>query len=105
MNNKVEIPCGFLHMNLNSSSQFTATQFPSLLSVAFRTTQFRDSFFTLEMNALSENGSTLQKNFNGSKTFGAMKICSRQRLFELVSVTHCARSWGIIGISFLFNFL
>ena len=30
----------------------------------------------------------IQSNFNGSKTFGTMKICSRQGYFELMSVNH-----------------
>ena len=48
--------------------------------------------------------STLQirSNFNGSNTFGALKVCSRQGEFELMSVNHSARSEGIIGINFLF---
>ena len=44
----------------------------------------------------------IQKNFNGSNTFGTMKICSRQGKFELMSVNHSARSGGIIGIFFRF---
>ena len=42
----------------------------------------------------------VQYNFNGSNTFGTMKICSRQRLFELLSVNHTAESGGIIDLSF-----
>ena len=41
--------------------------------------------------------------FNGSNTFGTIKICSRQGKFELMSVNHSARSGGIIGIFFRFS--
>ena len=43
---------------------------------------------------------TLQKNFNGSNTFGTMKICLRQRWFELMSVNHSAKSGGKLGTNF-----
>ena len=33
----------------------------------------------------------VQSNFNGSNTFGIMKICSRQGKFELMSINHSAR--------------
>ena len=45
----------------------------------------------------------IQSNFNDSNTFGAMKTCSRQGLFELMSVNLCARSVDKIGISFRFS--
>ena len=45
----------------------------------------------------------IQLYFNGSNTFGTMIICSRQGEFELMSVNHCARSGGIIGMSFRFS--
>ena len=45
----------------------------------------------------------LQSNFNGSNTFGTMKICSRQGYFEPLGVYYRARSGGIIGISFRFS--
>ena len=48
--------------------------------------------------------SPITENFNGSYTFGTMKICSRQRLFELMSVYHSTRPGGIIGILFSFLF-
>ena len=35
----------------------------------------------------------------------SMKICSRQGLFKLISVTHSARSGGIKGISFPFSLI
>ena len=44
----------------------------------------------------------LQWNFNGSNTFGTMKMCSRQGKFELMSVNHSARPEGVIG--FFFDF-
>ena len=44
--------------------------------------------------------SHLQPNFNGSNTFGTMKICSRQ--FGLVSVNHRIRTEGKVEVSFLF---
>ena len=45
----------------------------------------------------------IQYNFNGSNTFGSMKICLRPGWFELVSVNHRARSGSIIGIYFRFS--
>ena len=45
----------------------------------------------------------MQSNFNGSNTFGARKICSRQGYFELVSVNHSARTGGKIEIYFRFS--
>ena len=42
----------------------------------------------------------MQLNFNGSNSFGTMKIRSRQGQFELMSVNHSARSGGILGIFF-----
>ena len=44
----------------------------------------------------------LQSNFNGSNTFGTMKISSRQGLFEPMRVDKSARSEGIIRISMIF---
>ena len=41
--------------------------------------------------------------FNGSNTFGTMKIGSRQGELELMSVNHSAKSGGKIGISFRFS--
>ena len=38
----------------------------------------------------------IQLNFNGSNSFGTMKIYSRQGKFELMSVNHSTRSGGII---------
>ena len=45
----------------------------------------------------------LQLKFNGSNTFGTMKISSRQGEFELMSVNPCARPGGIIEIYFQFS--
>ena len=45
----------------------------------------------------------LQQNFNGSNSFGIMKICSRQGKLELMSVSHSARPGGIIGMFFRFS--
>ena len=42
----------------------------------------------------------LQSNFNGSNTFGTMKISSRQGYFEPTRVDYSARSGGLIGIFF-----
>ena len=50
---------------------------------------------------LSDN--VVQSNFNGSNTFGTMKINSRQGLFEPMRVDNSARSGGLIGISFRFS--
>ena len=44
----------------------------------------------------------LQSNFNGSNTFGTMKISSRQGYFELMSFDNSARSGGILKISLIF---
>ena len=44
----------------------------------------------------------LQSNFNGSNTFGTMKISSRQGKFEPVRVDNSAKSVGIIRISLIF---
>ena len=41
-------------------------------------------------------------NFNGSNTFGTMKISSRQGKFEPLRVDNSARSGGIIRISLIF---
>ena len=40
--------------------------------------------------------SSIQSIFNGSNTFGAMKISSRQGSFEPVMVDYSARSGGFI---------
>ena len=45
----------------------------------------------------------IQSNFNGSNSFGTMKISSRQGLFEPMRVDYSARSGGIIGIIFQFS--
>ena len=45
----------------------------------------------------------IQSNFNGSNTFGTMKICSRQGLFERTRVDYRARSRSIIWSSFRFS--
>ena len=46
----------------------------------------------------------VQSNFNGSNTFGTMKINSRQEWFEPMRVDYSARSGGIIRIfSIFFN--
>ena len=42
----------------------------------------------------------IQSNFNGSNTFGTMKIWSRQGWFEPLRVYYRVRSGGIIRISF-----
>ena len=42
----------------------------------------------------------VQWKFNGSNTFGTMKISSRQGLFEPMRVDNSARPGGIIGVSF-----
>ena len=44
----------------------------------------------------------MQSNFNGSNTFGTMKISSRQGKFEPMRVDNSARSGGIIMISLIF---
>ena len=44
----------------------------------------------------------MQSNFNGSNTFGTMKISSRQGYFEPMRVDNSARSGGIIRISLIF---
>ena len=42
----------------------------------------------------------IQSNFNGSNTFGTMKICSRQGQFELLSVNHSTRTESKVEIFF-----
>ena len=42
----------------------------------------------------------LQLNFNGSNTFGTMKMCSRQGWFEPLRVYYRTKSGGITGICF-----
>ena len=54
----------------------------------------------LQTHVHQGGGSEVQPKFNGSNTFGTMKICSRQGQFELKSVYQSARSGGIIGIFF-----
>ena len=44
----------------------------------------------------------MQSNFNGSNTFGTMKISSRQGKFEPMRVDNSTRSGGIIRISLIF---
>ena len=41
------------------------------------------------------NNRNIQSNFNGSNTFGTMKICSRQGEFEPLRIFYRARSGGI----------
>ena len=41
-------------------------------------------------------------NFNGSNTFGILKISSREGLFEPKRVDNSARSGGLIRISLIF---
>ena len=54
----------------------------------------------------SDKGTLRQKkvqlNFNGSNTFGTMKIISRQGQFELIGVYKSARSGGIIKLPLIF---
>ena len=45
----------------------------------------------------------IQSNFNGSNTFGTMKISSRPGLFEPLRAYYRARPGGIIG--YLFDFI
>ena len=42
----------------------------------------------------------LQPNFNGSNTFGTMKIRSRPEQFELMNVDHSAMTGDMIGLVF-----
>ena len=44
----------------------------------------------------------IQSNFNGSNTFGTIKICSRQGKFKPMMVDNSARSGGIIKIFLIF---
>ena len=46
--------------------------------------------------------SSVQSNFNGSNTFGTMKISSRQGEFDPMRVHNSARSGGIIRSSLSF---
>ena len=47
-------------------------------------------------------GSYIQSNFNGSNTFGTLKISPRQRWFEPVRIDNSARSGDKIRISSIF---
>ena len=47
--------------------------------------------FTYQYCPLPVRSWFVQSNFNGSNTLGAMKICSRQGKFELMSVNQSAR--------------
>ena len=51
---------------------------------------------------LSFNSDSYASNFNGSNTFGSMKICSR-RVVRAMSVNQSVKSGGIIGISSRFS--
>ena len=59
--------------------------------------------YTVETGvSILSNDILIQSNFNGSNTFGTMKISSRQGKFEPVRVDNCARSGGIIRIFLTF---
>ena len=45
----------------------------------------------------------IQSNYNGSNTFGTMTICSRQGLFELMTVNRSTRTECKVEISFCFS--
>ena len=45
---------------------------------------------------------SLQSNFNGSNTFGTMKISSRQEWFEPMRVDNSGRSGDLTAISLIF---
>ena len=45
----------------------------------------------------------IQSNFNGSNTFGTIKISSRQREFKPMRVNYSTRSEGQKGISFRYS--
>ena len=68
---------------------------------------FVEGFTATTQHNASYNDSTpnfnVQTNCNGSNTFGTFKRCSRQGLFELVSVNHSARSGIILEIYFWFS--
>ena len=57
---------------------------------------------TASLKIILEPTMYVQSNFNGSNTFGTMKISSRQGQFEPVRVDESARSGGIIRISLIF---
>ena len=55
------------------------------------------------MSPFSSSSSDIYKiqwSFNGSNTFGIMKICSRQGWSEPMGVGYCARLGGVVGVSF-----
>ena len=58
-----------------------------------------ESISNQRFNLICLLGILLQANYNGSNTFGTIKICSREGQFELVSVNHSARTGGKIMIS------
>ena len=63
----------------------------SILSDEAISITLRDSFFKF----ITILGVKLQSNFNGSNTFGTMKICSRQGEFEPLRLYYRDRSRGI----------
>ena len=64
---------------------------------------FRILYFSISSPRCLIKCDNIQQNFNGSNSFGTMKIRSREGKFELMSVNHSARSGGIKGISFRFS--
>ena len=54
-------------------------------------------------NSVTKRPKYIQSNFNGSNTFGTIKISSRKGYFKPMGVDYSARSGGIIGIIFRFS--
>ena len=57
----------------------------------------------IQVDSVLPKGNNIQSNFNGSNTYGTMKISSRQGQFELVRVDYNTMSGGLIWISFRFS--
>ena len=63
---------------------------------------FESTFYgTSEMLICSD----IQSNFNDSNTLGTMKICLRQKKFELMSVNRSAKTGGKVDISLRFSLI
>ena len=60
------------------------------------TNQYRPNYW------IGGDGMQIQSNFNGSNTFGTMKISLRQGQFEPMRVDNGARSGDLIRISLIF---
>ena len=94
-------PSALLANFASASSQISGPQYQPTLKKKHYLSN-KTGLSTSEMNADHAIQSSVTVKLQ-SNTFGTMKISSRQGSFEPMSVNHCARSEGIIGISFRFS--